>query len=326
MAVPHSFLYLSRADVEAIGLPMGTVIEAVELALREKDEGRTIMPPKHWIAPSARRFFAAMSSALPGLRAVGCKWQSGSPDNHALGHPYITGQFILNALGTGLPIAIMDSTWITEMRTAAATAVAARALVGKPPRVLGVLGCGLQARRNLDALRLVFPSLADVRAYDISATAGETYRDEMKARHGVEVTLCPDPRAAFDSADIVLTCGPIIPEGTRAAEAAWLEEGATAVTLDYDCYWKPGELARVDRLVTDDLAQLEHTKADGYFTSVPEKMQELASVVAGREAGRMSSTQRIVCINMGIALEDVTTALSIYRRARDMGRGVELPI
>jgi ornithine cyclodeaminase/alanine dehydrogenase len=212
------------------------------------------------------------------------------------------------------------------MRTAAATAVAARALVGKPPRVLGVLGCGLQARRNLEALRLVFPSLADVRAYDVSATAGETYRDEMKARHGVEVTLCPDPRAAFDSADIVLTCGPIIPEGPRAAEAAWLEEGATAVTLDYDCYWKPGELARVDRLVTDDLAQLEHTKAHGYFTSVPEKMQELASVVAGREAGRMSSTQRIVCINMGIALEDVTTALSIYRRARDMGRGVELPI
>src|SRR5260370_42595061 len=113
------------------------------------------MAPKHWGAPSARGFFSAMSSALPGVRAVGCKWQSGSPDNHALGHPYITGQFILNALGTGLPIAIMDSTWITEMRTAAATAVAARALVGQPPRRLGGLRRGLPARRNLAAAPLM---------------------------------------------------------------------------------------------------------------------------------------------------------------------------
>ena len=326
MAVPHNFLYLARADVEAMGLSMGAVVEAVELAFREKAEGRAIMPPKHWVAPSARRFFSAMSSALPGLRAAGCKWQSGSPDNHAHGQPYITGQFILNALDTGLPIAIMDSTWITEMRTAAATAVAARVLVSQPPRVLGVLGCGLQARRNLEALRLVFPSLTSVRAYDVATAAAETYRDEITVRHGVEVTLCPNPRAAFAGADIVLTCGPITPEGPRAAAAVWLDEGATAITLDYDCYWQPNELARVDRLFTDDRAQLEHTKGDGYFTSVPGEVQELASVIARREAGRTSPAQRIVCINMGIAIEDVTTALSIYQQARDMGGGVELMI
>jgi ornithine cyclodeaminase/alanine dehydrogenase-like protein (mu-crystallin family) len=326
MAGPHRFLYLSRADVEAVGLPMQAVIGAVEQAFREKAEGRTIMPAKHWVAPSPRRFFSAMSSALPGLGAAGCKWQSGSPDNHAIGQPYITGQFILNALDTGLPIAIMDSTWITEMRTAAASAVAARALAGRKPCVLGVLGCGLQARRNLEALRLIFPSLKTVRAYDVSAAAGETYRNEMTTRHGVEVTLCPGPRAVFEGADLVLTCGPIMPEGPRAAEAAWLEEGATAITLDYDCYWKPNELSRVDQVFTDDLAQLEHTKADGYFLSVPGRVRELAGVVAGGEAGRTSAAERIVCINMGIALEDVATALPIYGRARETGLGVELPI
>jgi ornithine cyclodeaminase/alanine dehydrogenase-like protein (mu-crystallin family) len=326
MAARHSFLYLARADIEAIGLPMTSVIEAVELAFREKATARAIMPPKHWIAPSARRFFSAMSSALPELGVAGCKWQSGSPDNQAAGRPYITGQFILNALDTGLPMAIMDSTWITEMRTAAATAVALRALVGKPPLALGVVGCGLQARRNLEALRIVFPSLARVRAYDVSAAAGEAYRREMTALHGAEIMLCPDPRTAFAGSDIVLTCGPITPEGPRAAEAAWLEDGATAVTLDYDCYWKTGELARVDRLYSDDIAQLEHAKTDGYFASVPPEIRELAGVVAGREAGRTSPSQRIVCINMGIAIEDVATALSIYRQALDLGRGLSLPI
>lgn len=326
MTTPHHFLYLSRADVEAVDLPMTAVIDAVELAFREKADARAIMPAKHWVAPSSRRFFSAMSSALPGVGMAGCKWQSGSPDNHAQGQPYITGQFILNSLESGMPIAIMDSTWITEMRTAAATAVAARPLVAKPPKVLGVLGCGLQGRRNLEALRIVFPSIAAVRAYDIATSAAEKYRTEMAARHGVEVIVCASPREAFAGADIVITCGPITPDGPRAVEASWLGEGATCVTLDYDCYWKAGELAKVDGLFTDDVKQLEHTKADGYFTTVPASVREIAGVVAGKEKGRASSKQRIVCINMGLALEDTATAAPIYRRAREKRLGTELPI
>ena len=326
MPSPHRFLYLRRADVEAVGLSMQAVIDAVDLTFREKAAGGTIVPPKHWVAPSTRRFFSAMSSAIPRLEATGCKWQSGSPDNHALGQPYITGQFILNALDTGMPLAIMDSTWITEMRTAAASAVVARAVVREPPRVLGVLGCGVQARRHLEALRVVFPTLSAVRAYDIVQEAAERYRDEMSARHGVEVTLCSGPRAAFDGAELVLTCGPITPEGPRVAEVAWLAAGTTAVTIDYDSYWKLGELSRIDQLFTDDVPQLEHTKPYGYFASVPPRVREIAPVIAGSEPGRGSPAERIVCINMGIAPEDVATALPIYRLAREKGIGIELPV
>jgi ornithine cyclodeaminase/alanine dehydrogenase len=146
MAEHHRFLYLSRADVEAVDCPPSAIMAAVELAFREKAAGRTIMPPKHWLAPSSRRFFSAMASALPGSGAAGCKWQSGSPDNAAASRPYLTGQYILNALDTGMPLAIMDSTWITEVRTAAASAVVSRYLVGRPPAVLAMLGCGLQAK------------------------------------------------------------------------------------------------------------------------------------------------------------------------------------
>jgi ornithine cyclodeaminase/alanine dehydrogenase len=305
---------------------MPEVIAAVEVAFREKAAGRTIMPAKHWVAPSSRRFYSAMSSALPGLRAAGCKWQSGSPDNSANGRPYITGQFILNHLETGMPLAIMDSTWITEMRTAAATAVVARVLAAGPVATLGVLGCGLQARRNLDALRHVFPGLAHVKAYDIVPAAAARCRDDMTARHPVTVELVTNPRAAFTGVDLVLTCGPIAPDTQRLARADWLSAGATVVTLDYDCYWEPGALAEVDALFADDIAQLEHTKGDGYFPGVPAKLREIAPVVAGVAPGRRSASERIVCINMGIALEDVPTALAIYTRARDKGIGIELPV
>lgn len=325
MSGPYHFLYLSRADVEALALPMREVIEAVAAAFEEKAAGRAMMPAKHWIAPSSRRFFSAMSSALPRVGAAGCKWQSGSPDNHAAGRPYITGHYILNDLDSGLPLAIMDSTWLTEMRTAAATAVAARALVHHHPRRFGVLGCGRQARRNLEALRIVFPSLDTVLAYDVAHEAADRFRQEAGASRPVEVSLCSTPREAFAGAEIVLTAGPITPDRAGVAQASWLAKGATCITLDYDCYWREGELARVDTLFTDDVQQLAHTRPD-YFLSVPEKVRELAPVVAGTALGRVTPDARIVCINMGLALEDVATAKRIYDRARQTGQGIELPI
>jgi ornithine cyclodeaminase/alanine dehydrogenase-like protein (mu-crystallin family) len=326
MASAHRFLYLSRQDVEAVGCSMRDVMAAVELAFAEKAAGRAIMPAKHWIAPSRRRFFSAMSSALPGVKAAGCKWQSGSPDNAARGQPYITGQYILNDIDSGLPLALMDSTWITEVRTAAATAVAARALAAGPPRVLGLLGCGVQARRHLEALMPTFPSLATVRCYDTVAEAAARFRSEMTACYPVKVVVCASAREAFAGADLVVTTGPIAPDTPRLARADWLEKGATAVTIDYDCYWGAGELSRVDQVFTDDIAQLEHSKGDGYFIGMPATLGEIAEVVAATRPGRGSASERIVCINLGIALEDVATAVGIYRRARELKIGVELPI
>jgi len=326
MTAPHRFIYLSRADVEAAACPVSEIMVAVELAFREKAAGRTIMQPKHWLAPSSSRFFSAMSSALPGVSAAGCKWQSGSLDNAASGRPYITGQYILNALDTGLPLAIMDSTWLTEVRTAAATAVAARHLVAGSPHTLAILGCGLQARRHLEALSQTFTSLKMVRCYDVVREAAERFGHEMQQRYRLDATACESPRSAFEGADLIVTCGPIAPDTPRLARADWLEPGATAITIDYDCYWGSGELARVDQVFTDDVAQLEHSKPDGYFVGVPSTVREVAGVIAGTAPGRISPQSRIVCINMGIALEDAASAVAIYRRARELGIGTELSI
>ena len=76
-------LYLSRADVAKVNLPMPAVIDAVAFALTEKAHGRSTMPPKHWLQTSERRFFSAMTCAVPAANSVVCKWQSGSADNAA---------------------------------------------------------------------------------------------------------------------------------------------------------------------------------------------------------------------------------------------------
>jgi len=100
------------------------------------------------------------------MKSAGVKWVSGFPENHKRGLPYITGLLVLNDPDTGLPVAVMDCAWITAMRTAAATAVAARRLARPESSVLGILGCGVQGKANTEALNVLFP-LKQVMAYDV---------------------------------------------------------------------------------------------------------------------------------------------------------------
>src|SRR5688500_14459750 len=119
--VPEGVRYLSRADVEAVGLTGAEVIEILDGVFRAKREGAVEMPPKIGVHPRADAFIHAMPAYLPGADAVGIKWVAGYPENQALGLPYIHGLLTLSEPDTGRPLAVMDATWITEVRTAAAS-------------------------------------------------------------------------------------------------------------------------------------------------------------------------------------------------------------
>jgi len=155
----HELLFLSRADIEPIGFPMADMIACVQDALKERGKGDVEMPPKPGIHPAQDAFIHAMPAYIPRMRAAGIKWIGGFPDNFKRGLPYISGLLILNDPDTGLPIVVMDGAWITAKRTGAATAVAAKYLARKDSRTFGILGCGVQGRTNLEALREVLKNL-----------------------------------------------------------------------------------------------------------------------------------------------------------------------
>jgi ornithine cyclodeaminase/alanine dehydrogenase len=323
-ATARTCRYLSRADVERIALPMSAIVAVVERALIEKAGGRAQMPPKHWMEHGSR-WFGGMSSVVPGLGHAAMKWQSGSQDNAAKGLPYITGMLFLNDLEDGVVVAVMDSTWITQQRTAAASAVTARHLAAPGARSFAMLGCGLQAYSHLDALGLVLPELREVIAYDIRPAAAEAFVRHAAAR-GLAARTVPSARAAVEAGDVVVTAGPIVPDAERPIEPGWLGVGALGITLDYDCYWSGPAFAAADLLVTDDFDQLEHLKGEGYFTDAPLPDVDIGSVAAGRKPGRRSPRDRIVSLNMGVSVEDVATAKEIYELARARGVGVELTL
>ena len=122
-------LYLSRRDVEEVDIPMSQLIPALEEAFRMKGEGRVDMPPKPGIHTRRDSFIHAMPAYVQDLDAAGMKWISGYPGNHFKDLPYITGLMILNDPETGVPISVMDATWITAKRTGAS----ANATVVFPP-------------------------------------------------------------------------------------------------------------------------------------------------------------------------------------------------
>lgn len=177
----RQFIHLSRAEIEPLEVSADEVREAVEAAFREKAAGRVEMPPKPGIHTSGDAFIHAMPAYLSALGAVGIKWVSGYPDNRRFGLPYITGLLILNCPETGVPLAVMDCTWITEKRTAAATAVAVRRLALEGAGRLAIIGAGVQGRANTDALCGVCPALREVAVFDPSEEGCALFAHDVAA-------------------------------------------------------------------------------------------------------------------------------------------------
>lgn len=303
---------------------MGEIIDALETAFREHGEGRVEMPPKPGVHPRPDSFIHAMPAYIPALHAVGLKWVGGYPENKEKGLPYVSGLVILNDEDTGMPLAVMDCTWITGMRTGAATALSARYLARPDSTTVGVLGCGLQGRTNLEALQTLFP-VQRVFAYDKAENA-ERYAGEMRERFGVEVTVVREPRRAVSGCDLVVTAGPILRTPHATIKAGWLDAGAFASLVDYDSYWDAGALQEADKFCTDDVPQLEYYRGLGYFQGIPPVHATLGELVTGAKPGRQSAAERTIACNLGLALGDMATAPLVYRRAVERGLGVRLPL
>jgi ornithine cyclodeaminase/alanine dehydrogenase-like protein (mu-crystallin family) len=322
----NQLLYLSQADVEAVGVTMAEVVDALEAAFREKGEGRVEMPPKPGIHPGEHdNFIHAMPAYIPALDSAGVKWVSGYPGNYRRGLPYITGLLILNDPETGLPLSVMDCVWITAMRTGAATAVAARYLARPESSVLGVLGCGVQGRTNLEALNVLFP-LKRVIAYDVRQETARDYAEAMSAHFDLVVTVAGTPREAVAGCDLVVTAGPILKVPHATIQAGWMAEGAFASLVDFDSYWQPAAMKEADKFCTDDVAQLHYYEGAGYFQDIPPVYADLGELATGQKPGRTTPSERTMTANLGLALDDMAVAPLVYRRAVEKGIGTWLPL
>jgi len=322
-------VYLSRADVEGLGMSMREIIDALDAGFAAKGRGETEMPPKPGIHTRPDCFIHAMPAYVREPEVAGLKWVSGYPPNPARGLPYISGLLALNDPETGVPLAVMDCSWITAMRTGASAGISAKYLARRDSTVAALVGCGVQARPSLMALAEELLALADVRCYDLLPAATEAFIAEMAARFpALRFVACDTAPDAAREADVVVTAIPIVEHPAPELDAGVLRRGALAVSLDYDSAWTSAAMRACDKFCADDVPQLLATKARGvYFGGIPGDINaDLGDLAAGTKPGRESADERIFCLNMGIAVDDMVTARVLYERALERGAGVRLPL
>src|SRR6478735_4334487 len=232
-----AFRYLSQEDVVAAGgLDMAGIVEVIERAFRVKAEGQVFMPPKVMITWSD---------------VAGLKWIPSVPDNPARrGLPRANALVLLSDRETGLPLAVMDGTVVSAMRTGAVTGVAVRHLAAGDERRACLLGAGVLAHTQLDALRVVMPVLERVDVYDPDSERAQRFCSRQADVTGLEMRSADTAEAAVRGAQVVV---PATMAVEPTFEPDWLDEGVTVVlvsSLD-----GPVALhAASDLLVVDDWA------------------------------------------------------------------------
>jgi alanine dehydrogenase len=305
-------LVLGRDDLEALGITADEVVDVLDDAFAQKAKGLVQNPPKPAVRPRPGAFINAMPAYLGGSDRAGIKWVSGYETNRARGLPYIHGVFILTDAETGAPMALMDGGWITEVRTAGVSGVVLRHVPDRP-RVVALVGAGVQGRRHLELVIHLRPEVETVQAFDRDPSAAAS----LLRLAGDRPTLAASSAAdAIRGADLVITTV-TAPIDVRL-DAEETADDAVLLPVDYDDAMSAHSANASSLYVVDDLDQYRSV-ADLHFAGFREPDAELAQVVAGEVI--VPTTGRRTFLNMGIAMDDVALGGLLFDRAQAQGVG-----
>ncbi len=317
---------------QCVGLD-AEVLGTIEDCFTWLSEGRVTMPPiMHIDIPELNGVMDIKSAYVRGEPSFAIKVGSGFLDNHLRGLPSSSAMMVLVSAETGLVEALLlDNGYLTDLRTGAAGAVAARHLAPAAVDTAGVFGAGAQARYQVAALKLV-------RGFRLLLVRGrsperlERYIAEMSAELGVEVREAEGPEELVRESQVVVTTtaaqAPIV-------EAAWLHPGLHLTAMGSDTPAKQeleaDVLARADLVVCDrasqcfDCGELRAAKAAGALSETSAVI-ELGELTSGARRGRTAEHQITVCDLTGTGVQDTAIALLAYRRARERGLGTEIAV
>ncbi|MFF9863968.1 ornithine cyclodeaminase family protein [Streptomyces sp. NPDC013953] len=325
-------LVLGRSQVEQV-LDMDALIDGLGPAMVDLSEGRASVPDRvAAVVPERDGFLAAMPGYVPSARVLMSKLVSLFP--HNAGTPLPTHQALIAVFDpeTGRPVALLDGTFITAARTAAASALSARLLAREDAAVLAVLGTGVQARTHARAMCRVRP-VRQVRVAGRDAVRAGVVAEELSAELGVEVVAAPHYASALDGADVVAAATHSVDPVVRRE---WLTPGVHIASVGFN----QGGREVDDATVAEALVCVESRRAvlapfpagsndllfpirDGVIT--PEHVHaELGELLNGSRTGRSSDDQITLYKSVGVAVQDAAAAALVVAAARERGIGDEI--
>lgn len=321
MAYDGTFLYLSGADVERLALTTKETADAVEEAYTALANGGARSVPKSGFDVTASTFFHAMPARYDSKGIVGTKW-IGTSLNESVGLPHINAIIVLNDIETAIVRSVMDGTFITAIRPAAVSLVAARKLARKGSSRISFYPCGVQARAHLDAFMREFP-IREVTCFSRRIETAQAFAGYARAL-GLKAKVVTDAREAVEGQDIVVSSAPRAADLVRVLDPAWLSPGSFVTGVDLARAWQCQDLRLLDLLATDNHLQSREAAAVGTIAWVGEYDADLSELASGRHPGRTSDMQRAFFLHPGLGLGDIAIASLACERARQLGIGMRL--
>jgi alanine dehydrogenase len=315
-------LYLSEADVREI-LTMEIALKAVEDSFLRLADGSAVMHSRQRLNPAAHSYLHYMAAADSRDRYMGLKIYTSSPQ----GLRFLVPLFHTES---GDLLALIEADYLGQMRTGAASGFATKLMARADARTLGIIGTGLQARTQLEAIARV-RKIERVYAFGRNAERRAKFAQVMTERLKIPVAGVDSPEGAVRTADILVTST----NATKpVVEGRWLRSGMhiNAIganfpqkrELDSVAVFRAGIIAADSR----EQSKLEAGDLIQAFAGDESKWSqviELAEIAAGRAAGRTSAEEITIFKSNGVAIEDIVTAGRIYEIAVEKKRGINLP-
>lgn len=325
-------LFLSEKEVKSL-LTTKEALTVVEGAFREKGLEKVQMPAKSYVFfKKYNGDFRVMPAYLEKMDAAGVKVVNVHPDNISkYGLPAIMAVIVLIDPKSGAPISIMDGTWLTSVRTGAAGGVAVKYLARKGSKVIGIVGAGVQARFQLMAIKETLAKIDEVRVTSRRRESMEKCAKDMREALGLNARAVESIEETVRGADVVVTVTPV---RSPIVMNDWIGLGTHINAIGADAPGKeeldPMILKRA-KIVVDDWEQALHSGEVNVplstgIISKEDIYGELGKIVSGEIAGRTSPEEITIFDSTGLAVQDVSTAWTVYERAKERGVGQYLEL
>lgn len=332
------FIYLSQEDVIAAGgLNMEKCMEAVEEALSCHARGDMVLPSKTVVrwgdaeSEATQGRINAMPAYLGGkVNRVGIKWIGSSPMNpKQFNLPRASGILILNDPETKLPLAIMDTTIISAMRTGAAGGVGMKYLARKNSRIMGIIGAGVQARTQAMAAKVVFPKLEKILIYDLWVDRSQKWCEEMAPSLNTPCSSAHSAAEVVRESDFFVT---VTTAHAPIVKADWIKPGHTFIHMaGYED--EVAVVKKADKIILDSWAEVYHRGLQTVFLAYEQGLitekdiyAEIGEIIINKKKAREHDQEFIYYNTVGLGIEDIAFGTYVLEEAKKKGVGVSLPL
>ncbi|MFL5259329.1 MAG: ornithine cyclodeaminase family protein [Hyphomicrobiales bacterium] len=330
--MPVTITWLGGGDIARVGLGDDEILTAVEQGLLAQGLRQAVIEPRVHLTPDPafKGHFNVLRGYVAPLNLAGVKIVGDYIDNHRLGLPSEMALLNLFDPKTGMPVAILDATLITDMRTGALTALGARHLAPPRPKVLGHVGARGTSYWNVRLLDHLF-DFDEIRVHSLRPESREAFARRLEADLGKSIVICEDWRSCLEGADIMVEASRL-ERRQEIFKTDWISKGALVIPYGTVSALELSMTSAMDKIVVDDLGQFRagafgalRPHIDAGLIREDSVHAELCDIITGAKPGREREDETILFWHRGLSLSDIALGAAMLGKAREMGLGQKLP-